>query len=107
MSDTTTITQQNCSFFLSSEADTKPVLRRRSEASDTSERVPSARQQRQKRWSDLHLTDMVFTNDGVEPKKSTREREPWKRWSDLQLKQDPKLLSQIKVSLDLCLIIIV
>ncbi|XP_065066334.1 early endosome antigen 1-like isoform X2 [Rhopilema esculentum] len=78
------------------ETETKPVLRRRSETSDAAERVASARQQRQKRWSDLHLTDMVFTNDGVEPKKSTREREPWKRWSDLQLRQDPKLLSQIK-----------
>lgn len=53
--------------------------------------------ERNKRWSDLHLTDMVFTSDGIKPKRSATERGSWKRWSDLHLKQDPKLLSQIKV----------
>lgn len=73
-----------------------PVLRRRSETSDPSG-FKTENQSRHKRWSDLHLTDMVFTNEGIQPKRSTTDRDSWKRWSDLQLKQDQKLLTQIKV----------
>ena len=95
-------------FFIGMEQ--KPTYRRYSE--ETSERGSPPRRDRNKRWSDLHLTDMVFTNEGVEHRKGgRRDRESWKRWSDLQLRQDaivtkigeldekrnPKLLTQVKV----------
>ena len=47
---------------------------------------------------------MVFTNDGVQSKRSSGGRDSWKRWSDLQLKQDSKLFPQLKVSSCFCYI---
>ena len=74
------------------------VLRRRSETTDRTGKETASREQN-KRWSDLHLTDMVFTHDGIQAKRNTGGRESWKRWSDLQLKQDTKFFSQLKVKL--------
>jgi len=75
--------------------ETEKVSRRRSETTDRTAQKSAAREQN-KRWSDLHLTDMVFTNDGVQSKRSSGGRDSWKRWSDLQLKQDSKLFPQLK-----------
>eukprot|EP00794_Sanderia_malayensis_P009411 gene9411-10397_t len=87
----------------------KPVVRRR-RSDQASNENPSNAKQMYKRWSDLHLTDVVFTNDGMEQRRGPKERDARKRWSDLQLKQDnivhrigelgdkrnPKLITQLK-----------